>query len=359
MALESMKNMIIKSSSKYFVMILLAFSGSGNADSQFADGQWNDVYKDDGLYYNIEDDTPDTIAINPGMNDAWYNPATSGQGFFITVFPDQGLVSLAWFTYDTVLPPVDATANLGDPGHRWLTAVGPIVDKQVTMNIEMTSGGLFDTTGEIQRTDPPGSDGTITLSFTSCNAGTVNYDITAINRQGTVNIQRVVGDNIALCEALSISTTATDCSQGALSAPIPNCAPEVPASTDDLAQDCVNRVNQLRWECQCLPPLQRWTEGEACADEHAKYDSTEGAHAGIMDDICEPEGSGFQNESADYSSTEQVISTSLQNMWDEGPGTFPASGHYLNMVNPAFSTMACGFYVTPDNKVWSVQNFQY
>jgi len=141
--------------------------------------------------------------INVGLNDAWYYPETSGQGFFITVFPDLGYVSLAWFTYDTELPPMDATANLGDPGHRWLTAVGPIEGNQVLMDIEMTSGGIFDSPSEISRTDPPGSDGTILLTFTSCWSGTVEYDIPSINKQGNVPIQRVADDNIALCEALN------------------------------------------------------------------------------------------------------------------------------------------------------------
>ena len=144
------------------------------------------------------------FTINPGLNDAWFFPDTNGQGFFITVFPDIGYVSLAWFTYDTELPPDDATANLGDPGHRWLTAVGPIDGNQVLMNIELTSGGIFDTYSEISRTDPPGSDGTILLTFENCNEGTVEYDIPSINRQGIVPIERVAIDNVPLCEALSI-----------------------------------------------------------------------------------------------------------------------------------------------------------
>jgi hypothetical protein len=37
-----------------------------------------------------------TFGINAGLNDTWYFPDTSGQGFFITVFPDLGYVSLAW-----------------------------------------------------------------------------------------------------------------------------------------------------------------------------------------------------------------------------------------------------------------------
>ena len=112
-------------------------------------------------------------------------------------------MSLAWFTYDTELPAEDATANLGDSGHRWLTAVGPIVGNQVFMEIEMTSGGLFDTATLIDHTDPPGSDGTIILSFDNCNSGTVEYDIPSINRFGTVPIRRVAGDNVTLCEALN------------------------------------------------------------------------------------------------------------------------------------------------------------
>jgi len=142
------------------------------------------------------------FTMNVGLNDAWYNPATSGQGFFITIFPDLGVVTLAWFTYDTELPPLNATANLGDPGHRWMTAVGVIDNDQSVMDIELTSGGLFDAASVITRTDPPGSDGTLTLKFDDCRTGSVVYDITTINAQGTVPIQRVAADNVALCETL-------------------------------------------------------------------------------------------------------------------------------------------------------------
>lgn len=140
--------------------------------------------------------------MNAGLNDAWFNPITSGQGFFITVFPDLGFVTLAWFTYDTELPPMDATANLGDPGHRWMTALGVIDNDNSVMNIQFTSGGIFDTATEIQRTDPPGSDGTLRLIFEDCNKGTIDYDITTIGAQGTVPIERVAVDNVALCNAL-------------------------------------------------------------------------------------------------------------------------------------------------------------
>ena len=176
-----------------------------HSDANGIDGdQTDNSINNAGAVYVFVDPTLNVPSlINPGLNDAWYNPATSGQGFFITVFPDLGYVSLAWFTYDTELPAEDAQANLGDAGHRWLTAIGPITDNQVMMNITMTSGGIFDTSTEIERTDPAGSDGTITLTFDSCNSGTVEYDIPSINREGIVPIRRVANDNIVLCEALN------------------------------------------------------------------------------------------------------------------------------------------------------------
>ena len=91
-------------------------------------GQWNDVDIDNSLYYIIEyAASTDGFNINPGLNDAWFNLATNGQGLLLAVYADIGQMFVAWFTYDTVRPPEDVTAFLGEPGHRWLTAQGPYV----------------------------------------------------------------------------------------------------------------------------------------------------------------------------------------------------------------------------------------
>lgn len=140
--------------------------------------------------------------MNAGLNDAWFNPATNGQGILVSVLPEAEIVFLAWFTYDTELPPEDATANLGDPGHRWLTAQGTYTAGEAVMDLAITSGGVFDYPSEVSRTDPPGSDGTVTLTFDDCYSGTIEYNIPSIDRQGTVPIQRIVMDNVPLCEAL-------------------------------------------------------------------------------------------------------------------------------------------------------------
>ena len=148
------------------------------------------------------------------------------------------------------------------------------------------------------------------------------------------------------------------CTMGPLDLPIPDCRPAPLPSTGDPAEDCVRRVNQLRAECQCLGPLERWRDGEACADMQAEYDGMgAGAHGGFRAGICSPSGRA-QNECPGYSSMGQVIGTCLQQMWDEGPGEpFSAHGHYINMTNPAHSRVACGFYTTPSGRVWAVQNF--
>ena len=156
------------------------------------------AYINDAIRNYFANLPPKPFQINVGLTDAWYNPETTGQGFFITVFPDLGMVSLSWFTYDTEPPPADAPSNLGDAGHRWLNALGTIDGDQSVMEISVSSGGLFDTPTDTVEV----IDGSITLSFDSCNSGTVAYEITSIGLTGTVPIQRVANDNIALCEAL-------------------------------------------------------------------------------------------------------------------------------------------------------------
>jgi Cysteine-rich secretory protein family len=137
------------------------------------------------------------------------------------------------------------------------------------------------------------------------------------------------------------------------------------ASTGDVRQDCVNRINQFRTQCACLSPLERWTAAESCADKMAQHDSTTGtAHQGFKDEICKPAGNA-QNECPRFPSESAVISTCLQQMWSEGPPPrmpcdgqcFQTYGHYINMTDPAFKRVACGFYKTASGSLWAVQNF--
>lgn len=146
------------------------------------------------------DDCP--FQINAGLNDAWFNPSTGGQGFNITVYPVIKEVFVTWFTYDVERPPGDVTAMLGEPGHRWLTAQGPYDDDTATLTIHVTEGGVFDSAQPVTSTDQDG-DGTLKLEFSGCNEGLVTYEITSLDISGEIPIERIVLDNVPLCEMLA------------------------------------------------------------------------------------------------------------------------------------------------------------
>lgn len=139
--------------------------------------------------------------INAGLNDAWYNTATNGQGLTVTVYPERKQVFVAWFTYDVERPPANVTAMLGEPGHRWLTAQGPYSGDKATLKIFVTEGGEFDSAQPPASTDPDG-DGTMILEFEDCTQGLVTYEIESLGISGEIPIERIVDDNVALCEAL-------------------------------------------------------------------------------------------------------------------------------------------------------------
>jgi hypothetical protein len=140
--------------------------------------------------------------ISNGLNDAWFNPETIGQGLLITVFPNIEQMFLAWFTFDTERPPEDVMAILGEPGHRWLTAQGPYAGDTATLTLYVTEGGVFDSAEPVAETDPNG-DGTMTLEFADCKSGLVNYRIDSLDISGSFPIERITLDNVAQCETLS------------------------------------------------------------------------------------------------------------------------------------------------------------
>jgi len=145
----------------------------------------------------------ENFSINAGLNDAWFYPDTSGQGFFITVFPVEEIVFLAWFTYDTDLPAEGVVANLGDPGQRWMTAQGSFSGAQADLEIDFMSGGLFDTSDAAPIHKAGGS---ILLQFDNCSSGSVFYDIPSIDLSGFIPIVRIMSDNVPLCQELNAIT---------------------------------------------------------------------------------------------------------------------------------------------------------
>jgi hypothetical protein len=125
-------------------------------------------------------------------------------------------------------------------------------------------------------------------------------------------------------------------------------------ASDAARQACVDRINGFRATLG-LTPLARWTEQESCSDAEAKSDSMTGdAHSAFG--RC---GEGAQNECPGWGSVDQVVQDCLQDMWDEGPGEpYSDHGHYINMSNPDYERVACGFAKSADGGLWAVQNFR-
>ena len=106
---------------------------------------------------------------------------------------------LAWFTYDLERPDSSASAMIGEPGHRWMTALGPFESVTADLLIYWNSGMIFDSA------NPPTEqmqDGDMTVRFTDCANGNVKYDLGSANVTGNVPIQRLANDAVPLCESL-------------------------------------------------------------------------------------------------------------------------------------------------------------
>ncbi len=143
---------------------------------------------------------PDPILINVAMSDAWFFPDTAGQGFFIIVWEDQKLVFLSWFTYDTERPPEDVMANLGEPGHRWLTGLGPYEGDTALLDVFLSSGMIFDSAEPPVVTEQY-EGASIEIVWTGCNEAVLKYDIPTLGLMDEIPIERIVLDNVPACEA--------------------------------------------------------------------------------------------------------------------------------------------------------------
>ncbi len=155
----------------------------------------------------------------------------------------------------------------------------------------------------------------------------------------------------------------TLCASGPLETSLPDCQPSTFVPTGDYYQDCVDRINQFRWECQCLPPLTRWTEGEDCADQMAQYDAeADEAHAGFRARICS--GGNGQCECPGWGSLESIVGGTdryeacLAMMWHEVDEPSGEQGHYEAMSSTRYTQVACGAYTLPNGDVWALQNYQ-
>ncbi len=147
---------------------------------------------------------------------------------------------------------------------------------------------------------------------------------------------------------------------------------------DEVRQVCVDTINEYR-ATMGLAPMNRASAAlEECSDQGAKQDGDTGvAHSSAGS--CA--GLGAQNTCPGYqvggwagATLADALKRCLAQMWAEGEppqgrdqciaeyragntACFMAHGHYINMSNPGYGTVACGFYDMGNNTFWMNQNF--
>jgi hypothetical protein len=134
----------------------------------------------------------EAVDINAGMDGAWFDPATSGQGFFIDSHPDPeggNFIFVSWFTYG------ETTTS----GLRWLTAQGSFEGSIAGIDVFETTGGSFDN----PQAPSTITVGTMSIDFTDCSNAQLSSSLPADSAEGDIAISRVIPGSQALCEELN------------------------------------------------------------------------------------------------------------------------------------------------------------
>jgi hypothetical protein len=138
-----------------------------------------------------------------GLTGSWYQPATSGQGLEIEVFPDlvapgAGFLQGGWFTFDY-------TASDGADHNRWYTLGGTLRagDSAAVLALYRNVGGNFNA--------PPVTSGVqvgdVAMSFSDCTTAQLSYTFTdGSGRSGTVPLTRLT-PNVSCAQAASTSAS--------------------------------------------------------------------------------------------------------------------------------------------------------
>ncbi len=131
------------------------------------------------------------VTQNYLLSGAWYDPSTSGQGFFFDINPAINLLFAGWYTY----APNGAGIG-GGASQRWYTiqdnAFAAGTTSKSNLAVYEITGGVFNS-GKVSAGLPVG---TVSLTINSCTSLTVSYSFTSgtnSGQSGTINLARVVG----------------------------------------------------------------------------------------------------------------------------------------------------------------------
>ena len=151
---------------------------------------------------------------------------------------------------------------------------------------------------------------------------------------------------------------------------------DVPASSESASADwrdyCLEVINAKR-ATEDLPPLARATEErEKCADEQATKDMAAGkGHANFGSCKESAQNTGPNINPKWYKTEKEIVDNYVNMMWDDEKklvtsgerdpnkdSDYSYIGHYLNMKNTRYSSVACGIAYSADgSKAWFNMNF--
>ncbi len=132
-----------------------------------------------GIISTIAGDGSQRQGLGPGYTGAWYDPAQSGHGIFLEILPGNSAF-LGWFTFDPA-----GTQQV------WFGGVGSNVGSTVRLlAVDQPTGGRW-----IPNFDPNqivhNPWGSLTVTFTDCNHGAVNFSSTSGYGTGSMNLARL------------------------------------------------------------------------------------------------------------------------------------------------------------------------
>ncbi|WP_290728961.1 CAP domain-containing protein [Fibrobacter sp. UBA3629] len=144
------------------------------------------------------------------------------------------------------------------------------------------------------------------------------------------------------------------------------------AASADWRDYCLEKVNAKR-ATEDLPPLKRATaERESCVEEQAAADMKAGkGHANFGSCNESAQNTGPNVNTTWYGTPEKIVDTYVNMMWDDEKKLVTSGerdpnksedysyiGHYLNMKNTRYTSLACGIAYSGDGtKAWFNMNF--
>ncbi|AKS43038.1 DUF1996 domain-containing protein [Wenzhouxiangella marina] len=128
------------------------------------------------------------VIFGPELAGAWFEPATAGQGLFISSDAAGSTLFAGWFTYQ-------GPSETSPGAHRWWTIQGDYADANSELTIYLTEGGDFDAATPTS-TRPAGA---ATMAFEDCNSATLDYRFDT-GEAGTIELLRLLPVADTACE---------------------------------------------------------------------------------------------------------------------------------------------------------------